>query len=271
MNWRKYCLLRDDHVPSEMVDNALLKFDANYVDEQVLLVLDQDLLQDLGISKADIIKKILVLANELTHVSDNKGGGGNKRSKTRKKRKKNQKGNGSVSSMSKKNNTNNRDRINVFPDIPSDGHELASSHFYYQQRKSFNIISIKKCGLLSNNASLMKVENKQLCNGMKIVLKRLKDNYQHYFRDASIMHTKRIKKSQSLTSRIEHDFFSDNSQFVTTILKVTKMELDQLLIKMLKICEAFRRFNHGTQKSSLTQGMREKLDIIRNDYVHLMI
>ena len=72
----------------------------------------------------------------------------------------------------------------------------------------------------------MKVENKQLCNEMTIVLKRLKDNYQYYFTDVSIMHTKRIKKLQLLTSRIEHQFFSYNSQFVT---KITIMELDQLL------------------------------------------
>ena len=43
---------------------------------------------------------------------------------------------------------------------------------------------------------------------MKIVLKRLNDNYQHYFTDVSTMHAKRIKKLQLLTLRIEHQFFS---------------------------------------------------------------
>lgn len=64
-NWLKFCLLKDNNVSSSLVDRVLLKFDAQYVDGQVLLVLDQDLLQEIGISKADIIKKILILANEL--------------------------------------------------------------------------------------------------------------------------------------------------------------------------------------------------------------
>ena len=64
-NWLKDELLADNTLSVKQITKILVKFEMNYISGHVLLVLDQELLESIGIDKDYIQEKILKLTNKL--------------------------------------------------------------------------------------------------------------------------------------------------------------------------------------------------------------
>ena len=60
-DWLKRELLNDSTIKNETIDKIMLKFEMNYIAGHVLLVLDQELLESIGIETENIRQKILAL------------------------------------------------------------------------------------------------------------------------------------------------------------------------------------------------------------------